>query len=129
MLPPRLLRCASRRQLPAVSILRARGFQDRHAGYSDRLLEQQFLVNTVNAIMGTRFWGTAAIIIMYDNSDGWYDRQMGPIANSSAATSSNASDEDQFNATGKCGNGVLWLTTTATQSRGGAATDRACRCS
>jgi len=30
---------------------------------------------------------------------------MGPIVNPSAATRSNASDEDQFNAAGKCGNG------------------------
>jgi len=33
-------------------------------------LNQQFLVNTVNAIMGSRFWGTTAVIIMYDGSDG-----------------------------------------------------------
>jgi phospholipase C len=91
--------------LPAVSILKAPGFEDGHAGYSDPLLEQQFLVNTVNAVMGSRFWGNTAIIIMYDDSDGWYDHQMGPIVNPSAATSSSASDEDQFNATGKCGNG------------------------
>lgn len=67
--------------------------------------EQQFLVSTVNAIMGSRFWGTTAIIVMYDDSDGWYDHQMGPIVNPSAATNSNASDEDQFDAAGKCGNG------------------------
>lgn len=91
--------------LPAVSILKAPAFEDGHAGYSDPLLEQQFLANTVNAVMGSRFWGTTAIIIMYDDSDGWYDHQMGPIVNPSAATSSNASDEDQFNAAGKCGNG------------------------
>jgi phospholipase C len=91
--------------LPAVSFLKAPAFEDGHAGYSDPLLEQQFLVNAVNAVIGSRFWGTTAIIVMYDDSDGWYDHQMGPIVNPSAATSSNVSDEDQFNAIGKCGNG------------------------
>ena len=37
--------------LPAVSFLKAVAAQDGHAGYSDPLLEQAFLVNTVNAIM------------------------------------------------------------------------------
>jgi phospholipase C len=34
--------------LPAVSYLKAPGYQDGHAGYSDPLDEQQFLVDTVN---------------------------------------------------------------------------------
>lgn len=42
---------------------------------------------------------------MYDDSDGWYDRQMGPIVNPSAATSNNPADADQFGAPGKCGDG------------------------
>ena len=36
--------------LSAVSFLKAPAFRDGHAGYSDPLLEQPFLVNTVNAI-------------------------------------------------------------------------------
>ena len=36
--------------LPAVSFLKAPGFQDGHAGYSDPLDEQTFVVNTINAI-------------------------------------------------------------------------------
>jgi hypothetical protein len=43
-------------------------------------------------IIGSRFWGTTAVIIMYDDSDGWYDHQMGPIVKPSAATGANASD-------------------------------------
>jgi len=93
--------------LPAVSFLKAPAFEDGHAGYSDPLLEQQFLVNTINAIQESPFWGSTAIIISYDDSDGWYDHQMSPIVNSSAATSSNQSQNgDNFNAVGKCGNGV-----------------------
>jgi len=59
--------------LPAVSILKAPGFQDAHAGYSDPLDEQTFVVNTINAIESSPFWTTTAIIIAYDDSDGWYD--------------------------------------------------------
>ena len=92
--------------MPAVSILKAPAFEDGHAGYSDPLLEQQFLVNTINAIMGSRFWDSTAIVVMYDDSDGWYDHQMGPIVNPSVATSSNPADADQLNGPGKCGNGA-----------------------
>ena len=59
--------------LPAVSILKAPGYQDAHAGYSDPLDEQTFVVNTINAIEASPFWPTTAIIIAYDDSDGWYD--------------------------------------------------------
>ena len=93
--------------LPAVSFLKAPAFQDGHAGYSDPLLEQEFLVNTINAIQKSPFWESTAIIISYDDSDGWYDHQMSPIVNSSAATSTNQSQNgDNFNGVGKCGNGA-----------------------
>ena len=93
--------------LPAVSFLKAPAYQDGHAGYSDPLLEQEFLVNTINAIQQSPFWDSTAIIISYDDSDGWYDHQMSPILNSSAVTSSNQSQNgDNFNAVGKCGNGT-----------------------
>ncbi len=59
--------------LPAVSILKAPGYQDAHAGYSDPLDEQAFVVNTINAIESSPYWPTTAIIIAYDDSDGWYD--------------------------------------------------------
>jgi phospholipase C len=28
-------------------------------------------------------WNSTAVVIMYDDSDGWYDHQMGPIVNTS----------------------------------------------
>jgi phospholipase C len=59
--------------LPAVSILKAPGYQDGHAGYSDPLDEQTFVVNTINAIEKSSYWSSTAIIIAYDDSDGWYD--------------------------------------------------------
>ena len=93
--------------LPAVSFLKAPAYQDGHAGYSDPLLEQEFLVNTINAIQQSPFWDSTAIIVSYDDSDGWYDHQMSVIINSSAVTSSNQSQNgDNFNGVGKCGNGM-----------------------
>src|ERR1700682_1513595 len=70
-------------QMPAVSFLKAAGYQDGHAGYSDPLDEQIFLVNTINALQKTDEWKNTAVIIAYDDSDGWYDHVMGPIVNQS----------------------------------------------
>lgn len=92
--------------LPAVSFLKAPGDMDGHAGYSDPLYEQQFLVRTINAIEESPFWKSTAIVINWDDSDGWYDHQMSPIINSSAEESSNQSQYgDNLNGTGVCGNG------------------------
>lgn len=94
--------------MPAVSFLKAIAAGDGHAGYSDPLLEQsKMLVPTVNAIMRSRFWKNTAIIVMYDDSDGWYDHEMSPIINPSAVNqTASASNSDQLNAPGKCGNGT-----------------------
>jgi phospholipase C len=69
--------------LPAVSYLKAAAYQDGHADYSDPLDEQTFLVNTINTIMKSPFWKNTAIIVLYDDSDGWYDHVIGPIVNQS----------------------------------------------
>jgi phospholipase C len=83
--------------LPAVSFLKAKGVFDGHAGYSDPIDEQAFLVNTINTIMNSKEWRETAIIIAYDDSDGWYDHQMGPIV-----TQSDVSDDELLGA-GNCG--------------------------
>ncbi len=70
--------------MPAVSFLKAAKYQDGHAGYSDPLDEQTFLVNTVNALEKTPFWRNTVVIISYDDSDGWYDHVMPPIVNHSS---------------------------------------------
>ncbi|MBZ5724454.1 MAG: alkaline phosphatase family protein [Acidobacteriia bacterium] len=85
--------------LPAVSYLKAPAFEDGHAGYSDPLDEQTFLVNTINAIMRSPFWKSTAIFISYDDSDGWYDHQMGPIMTQSTTSA------DFLSGAGACGNG------------------------
>ena len=76
--------------MPAVSFLKASAYQDGHAGYSDPLDEQTFLVNTLNALQRTRDWQNTAVVIAYDDSDGWYDHAMGPIVNQSQDTVFNA---------------------------------------
>lgn len=69
--------------MPAVSFLKALGYEDGHAGYSDPLDEQEFLVNTINRLEQSPDWKNTAVIIAYDDSDGWYDHQIGPILNQS----------------------------------------------
>ena len=69
--------------MPAVSFLKAPAYQDGHAGYSDPLDEQQFLVDTINGLEKSEYWHDTAVVILYDDSDGWYDHQMSPIVNQS----------------------------------------------
>jgi phospholipase C len=69
--------------LPAVSFLKAAAFEDGHAGYSDPLDEQHFLVRVINALQKSPEWSSTAVIVLYDDSDGWYDHQMPPIVNPS----------------------------------------------
>ena len=69
--------------MPAVSFLKAPAYQDGHAGYSDPLDEQEFIVDTINRLERTKDWNSTAVVIAYDDSDGWYDHQMGPIVNQS----------------------------------------------
>jgi phospholipase C len=83
--------------MPAVSFLKAPAIQDGHAGYSNPLDEQIFLVNTINALEQANEWKETAVIILYDDSDGWYDHVMGPIVNQSNVT------EDQLLGAGNCG--------------------------
>jgi phospholipase C len=72
--------------LPAVSFLKGVNRDDGHPGNeSDPLSEQRFLVQTVNLIEQSPFWDSTAIIIAWDDSDGWYDHALAPLENPSAA--------------------------------------------
>jgi phospholipase C len=94
---------------PAVSFLKAPGFQDGHAGYSDPLDEQQFVVHVINFLQSKpQWWNNTAVVIAYDDSDGWYDHQMPPIVNQSATSS------DALTGTGFCGSGTTALAGAAT---------------
>jgi len=94
---------ASTGHLPALSFLKAQAFQDGHAGYSDPLDEQTFLVNTINFLQEQPTWKSTAVVIVYDDSDGWYDHQMGPIVNTSTGP------QDGLTGPGACGTGATSL--------------------
>jgi phospholipase C len=89
--------------LPAVSFLKAPAYQDGHAGYSDPLDEQTWIVNTVNALMESTYWDSTAVVIMYDDSDGWYDHVMPPIVNTSTGL------DDTLTSAGFCGTAATSL--------------------
>jgi phospholipase C len=59
--------------MPTISFLKAPAYQDGHAGYSDPLDEQEFVTQVVNSVQNSPDWKDTAIIILYDDSDGWYD--------------------------------------------------------
>ncbi len=69
--------------LPSVSYLKAAAYQDGHPGYSDPLDEQAFLVNTINEVEKSRYWASTAVVVTYDDSDGWYDHVAPAIVNGS----------------------------------------------
>jgi len=83
--------------LAAVSYLKPQSYQNAHPGNSNPLDEQAFVVNVINTLMQSPFWSTTAVIIAYDDSDGWYDHQMGPLVNGSF------SSVDALTGTGACG--------------------------
>jgi phospholipase C len=82
--------------MPAVSFLKAPQYQDGHAGYSDPLDEQQFVVSEVNKIQQSPDWRSTAIVLAYDDSDGWYDHVASKVINGSQDAS-----QDQAVCTGK----------------------------
>ena len=83
--------------MPAVSFLKAAAYQDGHAGYSDPLDEQTFLVDTINHLQKLQDWKHTAVVIAYDDSDGWYDHVMPTIISQSNTAS------DALTGPGACG--------------------------
>jgi phospholipase C len=69
--------------LPSVSYLKATTAQSGHPGESDPLDEQQWIVSTVNQIEKSKDWASTAIVITYDDSDGWYDHVAPKLLNGS----------------------------------------------
>ena len=86
--------------MPAVSFLKAPGYQDGHAGYSDPLDEQNFIVQVINFLQESPDWKSTAVVLAYDDSDGWYDHQMSPIVNQSSTAA------DMLTGPGQCGTGT-----------------------
>jgi phospholipase C len=46
---------------------------DDHPGYSDSQISEAMVIDTVDAIAASPYWGQSAIIITYDETDGLYD--------------------------------------------------------
>ncbi len=97
------MRAVQAGNFPAVNFIKAPGYQDGHAGYSNPLDEQSFIVNLVNFLQARPEWKSTAVIVMYDDSDGWYDHQMPPIVNPSMGVA------DALTAPGACGNSATAL--------------------
>jgi phospholipase C len=89
--------------IPAVSFIKAVAYQDGHPGYSNPLDEQTNIVTLVDLLMQQPYWKNTAVVILYDDSDGWYDHQMGPIVNTSQGTA------DALTAPGFCGSAATSL--------------------
>ena len=82
--------------LPAVSYLKAPAFQDDHPGNSDPLSAQTFEVEVINALQQSPEWAETAVIISWDDTDGWYDHVTGPVVNQTAFIT--GTDNGSFNA-------------------------------
>ena len=85
---------------PAVSFLKAPAYQDGHAGYSDPLDEQAFTAKVVNFLQRQPEWDRTAVIVTWDDSDGWYDHAYAKPMNASFDPVA-----DQLNGSGMCGTG------------------------
>ncbi|MCF3963023.1 phospholipase C [Streptomyces fuscigenes] len=73
-------------KLPAVSFLKAAQYQDAHPGNSDPIDEQNWLIGEINKIQKSADWKSTAIVLAYDDSDGWYDHVAPPVLNGSKDT-------------------------------------------
>jgi phospholipase C len=98
---------------PAVSFIKLAAFQDEHPGNSDPLDARTGVVNLINFLQGQPDWESTAVIITYDDSDGWYDHAFVPPAHGSFSTATqNVRNNggpaipvaaDELNGTGVCG--------------------------
>jgi phospholipase C len=82
---------------PAISFIKMQSYQDSHPGNSNPLDEQAGLVNLINFLQQGPDWDSTAVIVTYDDSDGWYDHASAPISRGSF------SPADVLNGTGNCG--------------------------
>jgi phospholipase C len=86
--------------LPAVAYLKAQSYQDGHPGNSNPIDEQSFVKNVVTTLQGSQEWASTAVVVLYDDSDGWYDHQESTIVNVSSTVS------DALNGAGSCNKGA-----------------------
>ncbi len=91
-------------QIPAVSFIKAPAYEDAHAGYSDPIDEQNFVVTLIDLLMQQPQWKSTAVVILYDDSDGWYDHQAAPLVNQSTGPSDALTGKN-----GLCSSGTVAL--------------------
>jgi phospholipase C len=82
---------------PAVSFIKMEAYQDEHPGNSNSLDAQTGFVNLVNFLMEQPEWTSTAVILAYDDSDGWYDHAFAKTTQGSFSAS------DGLTAPGQCG--------------------------
>ena len=96
---------------PSVSYIKPPAVDDAHPGNSDPLDEQAFVVNVVNFLEQQPDWKNTAVIIAYDDSDGWYDHRFAQVLRSSFDSTTSEAVKigtgtivgaDQLSGSGKC---------------------------
>jgi phospholipase C len=86
---------------PSVSYIKMPAYQDGHAGNSDPLDEQTGTVDLINFLQQQPDWKNTAVIITYDDSDGFYDHAYAKPTQASFDPTA-----DQVNGPGRCGTGT-----------------------
>ena len=86
---------------PAVAFLKAPGYEDGHAGYSDPLDEQAWITRVVNFLQRRPEWRDTAVLVVWDDSDGWYDHAFARPTNPSFDAHA-----DRLDGPGRCGTGT-----------------------
>jgi phospholipase C len=90
--------------LPAVSYLKAPAYEDEHPSYSDPIDGQHFVTQEINSLMQTPDWSSTAVIVTYDDSDGWYDHVWSGAQNGNQPQNpSHVTGADTLTGTGACG--------------------------
>jgi len=85
---------------PAVSYLKSLKYQNGHANNSDPLDEQTAIVTLINFLEKRPEWKDTAVILTWDDSDGWYDHAAAKV------TSPSFDPADQLDGNGICGSGT-----------------------
>ncbi len=85
---------------PSVAYIKMPAYQDGHAGYSDPLDEQTGTTALIDFLMRQPDWKSTAVVITWDDSDGWYDH-----AFTMPTSASYDPQADQLDGLGRCGSG------------------------
>jgi len=89
--------------LPAVSYLKAPAYEDEHPGYSDPIDGQKFVTQEINALEQTPDWASTAVIVTYDDSDGWYDQVWSGAQNGGQPQNPSHTAADTLTGASACG--------------------------